>query len=265
MKVIAFANEKGGVLKTTSTVHTAVALGRLGKRVLQIDVDPQMHASRWLGLDPAQRSIYDLLLDTKDGLKPGIQASRFANVDGIAGSRSLGDVDRFLLGYTKPIAMLQWLIGTLPEHEYDFVLIDCPPSVGRLAGNALVAATHVVAPMTPDDLALDGFAQINQTIAGLCQPGPNQARDTAPPSVSVLRTKWVHRIVIAKNIDAKLDGHGVHRFKTTISVNVRGCEAFSHGETLYEYDPKGKTGSEYDAFAREIVEHVAGAQNGAAA
>jgi len=114
-QIVAIANEKGGVLKTTTTVHLAIALGRRGKRVLVVDVDPQMHAARWLGIPPEGPTIYDLFVDAAQGIEPGIRQTRFQNVFGIPGSRLLGDVDRILAGYSKPVAVLAWLLGRYPR------------------------------------------------------------------------------------------------------------------------------------------------------
>jgi chromosome partitioning protein len=260
---IAIANEKGGVLKSTTAVHLGTALGRAGKRVLVIDVDPQMHAARWLGVPETNPSIYDLFCDVSEGATPAVQASRMKNVWGIPGSRRLGDVDRVLAGYSKPVAMLAWLIGTLEEGAFDFILIDCPPSVGRLAANALVAADHVIAPMTQDSLALDGFVRINATLASLASPGPNQAREDRP-EVTVLYTLANARLRVGRDIDEELARIGIRRFATQITPNARGREAFSHKATLFEYDPAGKTGREYDALALEVLASAAPATEASA-
>jgi len=139
------------------------------------------------------------------------------------------------------------------------VLIDCPPSVGRLAGNALVAATHVLVPMTQDALALDGFVRINATLNSLASPGPNQAREDVPPS-TVLYTLANRRLRIARDIDGDLARIGIPRFETLITPNARGREAFSHGETLFEYDPAGKTVTEYDELAAEFISRLTAAR-----
>jgi chromosome partitioning protein len=255
MRCIAIVNEKGGVLKTTSTVHLATALGRQGKKVLVVDLDSQTHSTRWLvaeeNLHWDSSSIFTAFQDAEAGLALAITSSLEENVDVARGSRKMSGVETVLSSLTRPLAMLRYLLEPYAD-RYDYVLVDCPPSVGRVSSNALVAADLVIVPMDASDMSIDGFNSVLRTISALTGTSSQNERTTMP-EIRALFTAWDPRTRVARDIVVLMERSEIVFYKAVIRRNARAKEAFSRRETLFKYEPSGKTVADFTQLAAEVI------------
>jgi chromosome partitioning protein len=245
-KVYAFANQKGGVGKTTTTVNLAACLAEAGERALVVDLDPQANATSGLGMRANGVSSYDLL----DGAPLGdlAEPTRWANLflvpsrpelAGAAVELSLReDGDRYLA---------QALAGV---DEFDFVLLDCPPSLGPLTVNALAAADRVVVPVQAEYYALEGLAQLVQSI-DLVKARLNPKLAIA----GVLITMADTRTTLARDVEREVRRHfGELVFREVVPRSVRVAEAPSHGLPVTHYDRRSRGAEAYWKVAMELVE-----------
>jgi chromosome partitioning protein len=250
--IVAFANQKGGVGKTTSSVNAAAALARRGFRVLLIDSDPQGNATSSFGVDKSllRYSIYDVLVDDL----PVAQAVAVTDRPGLdllpstpilAGAEiELVDVDERERRLSKALA------GAL--HRYDVVLIDCPPSLGLLTVNALTAARSIVVPIQCEYLALEGLGQLITTI-DLVKRRLNPALDI----VGVLMTMFDARTRLSSHVVEEVRRYFPQRiFETIVPRSIRLAEAPSYGQAIFEYDPTSRGAAAYEAFASELIERL---------
>jgi chromosome partitioning protein len=262
VSIIAVANQKGGVGKTTSTLNLGAALQEAGKRVLLVDLDPQGNLSVAAGIvdiDAAYPSIGDLLTNAARGRStsgPGIEQAIVhspAGLDIIPSNSSLSAAE---LGLVSAMNRESALISILKrvEADYDYVLIDCLPSLGLLAINALRAANGIVIPVQADFLAMQGLAQIFETIAAV--------REQLNPDLSILGVlltlvdqRTAHSREVVKVVRGSLDGQ-VNVFETEVRLHVALKETAKAGRSILDFDGDSPSAEAYRGLAREVLEQV---------
>ena len=250
--IVAFANQKGGVGKTTSAVNAAVCLTRRGFRVLLIDMDPQGNATSSLGIDKAtlSESIYDVLVDGVQ-LPRAIIASERPGLDLAPSLPKLAGAEVELVEGEGRERRLADALATV-DALYDVVVIDCPPSLGLLTVNALTAARAVVIPIQCEFLALEGLGQLITTI-DLVKRRLNPPLDV----VGVLMTMFDARTRLSVHVVDEVRRYFPDRiFGTIVPRSVRLAEAPSYGQAIVEYDPTSRGAQAYDTFAGELVERL---------
>jgi chromosome partitioning protein len=250
--VFVVANQKGGVGKTTTTVNLAAALGRLGQRVLLIDLDPQGNATTGSGIDKRNlsRSVYQVLIGHCD-LVSAIQAPADAGYDVLPANRELAGAEVELVDFEARESRLREAIDSI-DARYDFVLIDCPPSLSLLTLNGFCAADGVIIPMQCEYFALEGLTDLVNTIKQI-----HANFNTRLKVIGLLRVMFDPRIALATQVSAQLVEHfGDKVFHTVIPRNVRLAEAPSHGLPGVIYDPASRGAKAYVDFGTELVERV---------
>ena len=244
--VIAFANQKGGVAKTTSTLNLAVALAEQGSRVLIVDVDPQGNLTISQGLNPdsIERSMYDVLVHRL----PIDQIIHKGEVDLAVSSIDLAGAELALSSIIGRERALERALIPVRE-RYDFVLIDTPPSLGLLTINALVAATGVIVPVQCEYLSLRGLVQLENTLSMI--------RENLNPYVEIqgiLATMYDGRTLHAREaVEILEENFGDLVYKTRIRKTVRYAEAPVKGASVLKYDPTGNAAEAYRELAREVL------------
>jgi chromosome partitioning protein len=246
--VVAFANQKGGVGKTTTAVNTAVSLAHRGYRVLLIDADPQGNATSSLGIDKlaGEPSIYDVLVDGM-ALADAVQTTDRPGLDLVASTPVLAGAEIELVDAAgRESRLREALSEILPR--YDVVLIDCPPSLGLLTVNALTAARSVVVPIQCEFLALEGLGQLMTTV-DLVKRALNPPLDVT----GVLMTMFDARTRLSAHVVAEVRRYFPHRmFGTVVPRSVRLAEAPSYGKAIVEYDSSSRGSEAYEAFVNEL-------------
>uniref|UniRef100_UPI004048ED34 ParA family protein n=1 Tax=Gelidibacter sp. TaxID=2018083 RepID=UPI004048ED34 len=248
-KIIAIANQKGGVGKTTTSVNLAASLGVLEKKVLLIDADPQANASSGLGVDVESIEIgsYQLIehsVPAKDCIVP----TNAPNVDIIPAHIDLVAIEIELVDKDEREYMLKKAIVELKE-SYDYILIDCAPSLGLLTLNALTAADSVIIPIQCEYFALEGLGKLLNTIKSV-QKIHNKELDIE----GLLLTMYDSRLRLSNQVVEEVQKHFSDMvFQTIIQRNVRLSEAPSYGESIINYDVGSKGASNYLSLAKEII------------
>jgi len=248
-KIIAIANQKGGVGKTTTTVNLAAALGVLEKKVLLIDADPQANASSGLGIivEEVENGSYQLLEHTITA-KEAIVPTTSPNVDIIPAHIDLVAIEIELVDKDKREFKLKEALSAI-KNEYDYILIDCAPSLGLITLNALVAADSVIIPIQCEYFALEGLGKLLNTIKSV-QKIHNSTLDIE----GLLLTMYDSRLRLSNQVVEEVKKHFQNMvFNTIIQRNVRLSEAPSFGESIIAYDATSKGAINYINLANEIL------------
>ena len=251
-KVFCIANQKGGVGKTTTTVNLAAGLARVGQRVLVVDLDPQGNATMGSGIDKRAMalSVYDVLLESASLLEAR-QRSEAGGYDVLGANRELAGAEIELVSLERREKRLKQALAKV-DKDYDFILIDCPPSLSMLTLNGLCAANGVVVPMQCEYFALEGVTDLVNTIK---QVHANLNKDLQ--IIGLLRVMFDPRITLQQQVSEQLKGHfGDKVFNTVIPRNVRLAEAPSYGLPGVIFDPSSKGAQAFVAFAQEMVERI---------
>lgn len=252
-KIFAFANQKGGVAKTTTTINLGAYLAAAGRRVLIVDVDPQGNASTSVGIDPriVQTSLYDVLVG-RASITEALTMTDLLGLDLIPATADLAGAEVEMAQQMARERMLGRALQPLVE-KYDYIFIDDPPSLGLLTINGLTASTHgVIIPVQCEYLALEGLSFLLQTI--------EQVRDVLNPSLGVagvLLTMYDSRTNLGQQVVNEVVNFFPDKvFKTVIPRNVRLSEAPSYGQTILNYAPQSAGALAYEAFAQEFISRV---------
>ena len=246
-RVIAFANQKGGVAKTTSTLNLAVAFAEQGYRVLTVDLDPQGNLTMSQGLNPdtIERSMFDVLVHRI----PISEVIERREVDVAVSSIDLAGAELALSSLIGRERALEKALVEVRE-RYDFILVDTPPSLGLLTINAFVAATGVIVPVQCEYLSLRGLVQLENTLA--------MVRENLNPGVrieGIVPTMFDNRTLHSREaVEILEENFGDLVFKTRIRKTVRYAEAPVKGTSVLEYDPKGPAAEAYRELAKEVLD-----------
>jgi chromosome partitioning protein len=255
-KIIAFVNQKGGVGKTTSSINLSASLGLLGKKTLLVDLDPQGNSTTGVGISKSEldSSIYELFVD-KVNVKDVIIKTRFKNLYTIPASINLAGVDMELMELAREdssfVAQLQ-----LKKHleqvkdVFDYIILDCPPSLGLITTNALAAADSVIIPVQCEFFALEGIMQLLNSIM-IAQKKLNPTLDIE----GVLLTMLDNRTNLGLEVVEEIKSYFKEKvYDTIIPRLVRLSEAPSHGKPIHAYDPKSRGTEAYLNLAKEVIE-----------
>jgi len=251
-RIFCVANQKGGVGKTTTTVNLAAGLSQLGQRVLVVDLDPQGNATMGSGVDKRSLtlSIYDVLLESASVAEARVASPR-GGYDVLGANRELAGAEVELVSLERRERRLKAALEAAAA-DYDFVLIDCPPSLSLLTLNGLCSAHGVVVPMQCEYFALEGLSDLVNTIK---QVHANLNRDLQ--IIGLLRVMFDPRITLQQQVSEQLKAHfGDKVFNTVIPRNVRLAEAPSYGVPGVVFDPSSKGAQAFVAFAAEMVERT---------
>jgi chromosome partitioning protein len=249
MRIFCIANQKGGVGKTTTTVNLAAGLAQVGKRVLLVDLDPQGNATMGSGIDkralPA--SVYDVLLESAT-VADARQPSPHGGYHVLGANRELAGAEVELVELERRERRLKGALAAVKD-DYDFVLVDCPPSLSLLTLNGLCAAHGVIVPMQCEYFALEGLSDLVNTIK---QVHANLNPDLA--IIGLLRVMFDPRITLQQQVSDQLKAHfGDKVFNTVIPRNVRLAEAPSYGQPGVTFDPASKGAVAFVEFAKEMA------------
>jgi len=253
-KIFCVANQKGGVGKTTTTVNLAAGLAKVGQRVLVIDLDPQGNATMGSGIDKRalELSVYDVLLESAS-IAEARQRSEKAGYDVLGANRELAGAEVELVELERRERRLKTALAACAD-DYDFVLIDCPPSLSMLTLNGLCCAHGVVVPMQCEYFALEGLSDLVNTI--------KQVHANLNPDLQIiglLRVMFDPRITLQQQVSEQLKSHfGDKVFDSVIPRNVRLAEAPSYGLPGVVFDPASKGAQAFVEFAEEMVRRVGG-------
>ncbi len=251
MRVIAIANQKGGCGKTTTTVNMAAAFGRKGKKVLVVDLDPQGHTTLGVGCDPESftKTVYNAIVDLKVPIESVIVPSKTENVDVAPSNILLSGAELDLSAVSGREFMLTEQFKTI-EDRYDICVIDCPPSLGILTLNALIASTDLIVPVQVHYYAMEGLKQLFET----CEIIQEHFHPCKVKITGLLLTFVEDRLIFTRQIQQQMrEFFGELVFDTVIHRNVRLAEAPSAGQSVITYAPDSKGAQEYLALVDEIM------------
>lgn len=250
-KIIALANQKGGVGKTTSSVNLSSSLAFLGKKVLLVDIDPQGNASSGVGVNKGEveNCIYNVLVDDVE-LKDVLLHAELDNLDVIPATIQLAGAEVELVPAISREIRLKKAINTVKDN-YDYIIIDCPPSLGLLTLNALTAADSVLIPVQCEYYALEGLSQLLNTVR-IVQKHLNEDLQIEGVLLTMLDARTNLGIQVIEEVKKYFQNKV---FQTIIPRNVRLSEAPSHGKPIILYDAKSKGAEVYLELAKEVIAH----------
>ena len=248
-KIIAVANQKGGVGKTTTSINLSASLAYLGKKVLLVDIDPQSNATRGVGFDASllDVSIYDILLEQAD-IDKVIVPTGFSSLYLMPGSIDLAGMDLELAGLPDKFKLLKNQLDKIKE-KFDYIFIDCPPSLGLLSINALVAADSVIIPMQCEYYSMEGIVMLLNTIRKIQQSeNPNIVIEGILLTMCDFRTKFAVEVQLAvrQTFKDKVYSIGIPR-------NIKIVEASSKGKSVIEFDITTSGAKAYLEIAKEVI------------
>jgi chromosome partitioning protein len=255
-KIVSFSNQKGGVGKTTSCVNIAAQIAKKGKNVLLIDMDPQGNATSGLGVPKSKvkKTIYDVIIG-KCPVKESIIKTNFKNLSVISSNMNLAGAELELHeledANDESLNYIKFAIDDI-KNEYDYIFIDCPPSLGMLTVKALSVSDGVVIPMQCEFYSLEGMSQLFNTIKKIRQLFNPELR-----LVGILLTMYNGRLTLTNQVVSELKKYYAdYLFKVPISRTVRLSEAPGYGEPICYHDPYGKGSLEYAAVSKELMNRI---------
>jgi chromosome partitioning protein len=246
--IYAIVNMKGGVGKTTTAVNLGAALARCGKSILVVDLDPQANATGWIGSgSPPTATVANALSDRK-ATPAAVGPSTAPGVDLAYGSRDLAGVAEDLRA-SSPTPALALRAALKQLQPYDAVLIDCPPGLGLLSLNAMIAADSLIVPVDSQSMALAGVAQIRETLAELADA---EVISEIPPA-RILLTMYDGRLSLDRAVGDHLRENGLPVFQQAIRTNTKLAESYGLRQTIFEYAPTSTGAADHAALAEEIA------------
>jgi chromosome partitioning protein len=249
--ILAIANQKGGVGKTTTAINLGAGLGALERRVLLVDSDPQGNATRGLGIRATAPHLYHAL-SGEVPISAAIRPSGFPNLDLVPAQRDLVGIEVELVGESGWEQRLKGVLAEVAD-RYDTILLDCPPSLGHLTVNALTAADGILVPLQCEYFALEGISELLATVQRI-QGSLNPALQIA----GILLTMYDDRTNLSKDVAEEIRSHFAGKvFETVVPRNIRLAEAPSHGLPIFQYDIKSRGAVAYLALAREFLRKAA--------
>jgi chromosome partitioning protein len=255
MRLFAITNQKGGSGKTTTAVNLAAALGEKKRRALVIDLDPQCSATSWFGLKNTEKGIFSVFIENGNVLDL-ISKTNVTDVDAIPASPWLVGAEKALAGEVGAETILRRQLQHLPQERWDYLLIDCPPALGILTINALAAVREMLVPVEAHVLALEGLAQLLQTV-DVVQERLNPALEISGILACRVdgRTRHAHEVV--EHLQGRF---GNLVYNTVIRENVRLAECPSFAKPITQYDPRSYGAKDYRALAAEVIRQERGRQ-----
>ena len=248
-KIISFSNQKGGVGKTTSCVNISAQVANKGKRVLMIDMDPQGNATSGLGLSKSKikKTIYDVIIGQCD-IKDAIIKTEFKNLSVVPATIDLAGAELELYDIEEGENFAKIALDSI-KADYDYIFIDCPPSLGMLTVKALSISDGIVIPMQCEFYTLEGMSQLLNTVKKI-----KKVYNPDLQVVGILLTMYNGRLTLTNQVVAELKKYYADKlFKVPISRTVRLSEAPSYGVPICYHDPYGKGSLEYAAVAKELM------------